>query len=318
MRTMRSLWAVLMAAMLAAAGRGSAQGVAATASVGAAAAWSWSDPVRVPEKNPGAINSTLNENNPAVSADGRTLYFVRGMNTIWASEWDDASQAWGDPAPLGPCINDGSANNAPAPSPDGRAFFFSSNRLGTFDLFIARRSVDAADACGWEDPVPLGGDVNTALRETGPEPVLAAEEGITYLYFGRQEADGVFRIFTVPMARDGTVLGPVERVDELSPVNQQSGIREAAVGPSLSMDRLEIFFHSTRDGSPTDLFTATRRDVSEPWSTPVKLEPPLNSSAGDVQPNLSRDGRVLLFVSNRAGSQGTDIWMSTRSPAPPR
>jgi hypothetical protein len=307
-----------MAAMLTAPGSGSAQGVPASASVGAAAEWSWSSPVRIPEKHAGAVNSTLNENNPALSADGRTLYFVRGMNTIWASEWDDAARAWGDPAPLGPCINDGSSNNAPAPSQDGRAIFFSSNRLGTFDLFIARRSVDPADTCGWDDPVPLGGDVNTALRETGPEPVLAAEEGLAYLYFGRQEADGVFRIFTAPLERDGTVLGPAERVDELSPVNEHTGIREAAIGPSLSMDRLEIFFHSTRDGSLTDLFTATRRDPLEPWSTPVKLDSPLNSSAGDVQPNLSREGRVLLFVSNRSGSQGTDIWMSTRSPAPSR
>jgi hypothetical protein len=307
MRTMRSLWAWLMVAMSAAPSSGSA-----------AAGWSWSEPVKIPEKSPGAINSARNENNPAFSADGRTLYFVREMNTIWASEWDDAARAWGDPAPLGPCINDGSSNNAPAPSPDGRTFFFSSNRLGTFDLFLARRSLDAANACGWEDPIPLGGDVNTALRETGPEPVLAAEEGVTYLYFGRQEQDGVFRIFTVPMAHDGTVLGAAERVDELSPVNERTGIREAAIGPSLAMDRLEIFFHSTRDGSPTDLFTSTRRNVHDPWSAPVRLEPPLNGSAGDVQPNLSRDGRTLLFVSNRPGSLGTDIWMSTRSAAPPR
>ena len=36
------------------------------------------------------------------------------------------------------------------------------------------------------------------------------------------------------------------------------------------------------------------------------------AAANDIQPNVRKDGRELVFSSNRSGSQGQDIWVSTR------
>jgi Tol biopolymer transport system component len=40
----------------------------------------------------------------------------------------------------------------------------------------------------------------------------------------------------------------------------------------------------------------------------------LNTTFAEQQPDLSHDGRTLLFSSTRPGGSGsTDIWMSTRT-----
>lgn len=48
------------------------------------------------------------------------------------------------------------------------------------------------------------------------------------------------------------------------------------------------------------------------WSTPVKLDAPVNSNADDLSAILSGDGLSLYFTSNRKGSAGEDIWVSKR------
>src|SRR5207245_7767016 len=65
-----------------------------------------------------------------------------------------------------------------------------------------------------------------------------------------------------------------------------------------------------------DLWVATRQSVREPWSTPVNLGAPLNTTAFDQQPSLSHDGRTLVWASDRSlGVGGLDIWMATRTPS---
>ncbi len=48
------------------------------------------------------------------------------------------------------------------------------------------------------------------------------------------------------------------------------------------------------------------------WSTPVKLDASVNSTADDLSAVLSNDGLSLYFTSNRKGSAGEDIWISRR------
>jgi len=61
-------------------------------------------------------------------------------------------------------------------------------------------------------------------------------------------------------------------------------------------------------GSP-----ATRETVDDPWSTPVDLGAPVDSTSAEVHPYLSAHGTELFFSSDRpGGSGGNDIWMSTR------
>ena len=50
------------------------------------------------------------------------------------------------------------------------------------------------------------------------------------------------------------------------------------------------------------------------WTIPKKMDQNINSNYWDSQPNLSSNGNILFFVSNRPGGQGgRDIWYSIRT-----
>jgi len=85
-------------------------------------------------------------------------------------------------------------------------------------------------------------------------------------------------------------------------------------------DGLELLLSSIRAGgfgSSFNIWRFTRQSVHDAWSAPVHLDAPINTPDINSQPNLSRDGRTLIFTSNRAGGYGAqDLWMSTRRPSP--
>ena len=50
------------------------------------------------------------------------------------------------------------------------------------------------------------------------------------------------------------------------------------------------------------------------WTMPKKMDQNINSKYWDSQPNLSSNGNILFFVSNRLGGKGgRDIWYSIRT-----
>jgi hypothetical protein len=58
---------------------------------------------------------------------------------------------------------------------------------------------------------------------------------------------------------------------------------------------------------------ATRSTVSNPWDPPINLGSTVNSSAHDVEPDISADGLVLFFMSSRSGGYGNyDLWVTMR------
>src|SRR6266704_1220134 len=102
-------------------------------------------------------------------------------------------------------------------------------------------------------------------------------------------------------------LGPV--------VNSSSNEQNA----TLARDGLSLYFSSNRPGGsgPLDIWVSQRTcaDPNDPacaWQAPVNLGSPINSAGADFAPNLSRDGHLLFFASNRGGG-ATDIFVSHRA-----
>jgi hypothetical protein len=283
------------------------------------ARWSpWSEPV-----NLGApVNSPFLEQSPALSRDGLHLYFssnrtdlpgALGNTDLWVSRRACKDCPWETPVDLGPVVNSAANDGGPALSSDGHLLFFTSNRLGSNDIYVSRRT-HPHDDLGWEPPVSLGPDVNTPGFETEPAYCRCAEdeddEGAGILYFSRGVGPGVGnQIYSAPVSREGAALGPAVLVAELNTPSSNDA------APTLSRDGRDIIFHSDRPGSVNfDLWISTRRTIHDAWSTPKSLGSPPNSEFEELQPYLSRDGRTLLFRSGpaRGGLGSLDLWMSTR------
>jgi WD40-like Beta Propeller Repeat len=285
----------------------------------------WSPPV-----NLGApLNTAAEDSAPALSDDGRSLYFNRNPNLPGDNDEDlyvshrSRGGPWGDPVPLMTVNTPTSHERNATLSRDLLTMFFSSDRpggVGGLDLYVSRRT-DRTDDQGWSTPVNLGPAVNSPAADVGPAYV-EDEAGSTVLYFTSNRPApagfGAADIYVSRLGTDGWFGTPV-LVPELS---SPSGDAR----PAIRADGLELLLHSNRPGPPLscpadspipsggqDLWVSTRASVTDRWSCPVNLGPTVNSSANDLQAALSDDAEVLLFSSNRPGGLGSDdLWMSKR------
>jgi hypothetical protein len=293
----------------------------------------WSEPVHLGP----LVNSPVQEQNPALSWNQLSLYFVsnrtdlegeQGGNDIWVSQRACHSCPWGTPVNLGPTINTPSGDAGPNLSADGFLLFFTSNRpdeTGSTDndIYVSRRS-DPRDDFGWGPPMKLGPGVNSAFSEFAPQFLYTAEDGPINFYFQRSLAAGGHPsndIFMAAVKRNGETLGDAVPVTELNDPSAADG------GPSVRIGGREIFFNSVRAGTigTIDVWVSTRPSVFHPWSTPQNVGTPVNigglAGIGTRDPDLSLDGRTLVYMSNRPGSivnpatgrPSDDIYMSTRT-----
>lgn len=84
--------------------------------------------------------------------------------------------------------------------------------------------------------------------------------------------------------------------------------------PFVSRDGKTFYMASNRTGGlgGIDIWASTRASENDPWGSPVNVGPPVNSSANDFCPTISRDGHLFYFVSNRADGCGGDDIYTTR------
>ena len=277
----------------------------------------WSTPINLGS----LVNSPLDDNRPAISKDGLSLYITSGRLgglgglDIWVSHRASLDDPWGPPQNLGPTVNSSSNDVAPAFSPDGHRMYFHSFRpggCGLADIYVSRRR-DTRDDFGWGPPEDLGCVVNTPYVNAGPTIFEDETTGITTLYFTVQNnppgSDQGFDIYASARIGDEGAFGPPVLVQELS-----SPFRDTRT--AIRRDGLEIFLSSGRPGGVgnEDLWVSTRASTLDPWSTPVNLGAVVNTTAFDGGPALSFDGTTLYFHSNRLGGVGgNDLYVTTRA-----
>lgn len=125
-----------------------------------------------PAKNLGAgINSGGWESQPSFSADGKTLYFVRGKRSargyveqdIWFSYIMD-NGLWSPAQKVPGRVNTDFEEESVMIHPDGHTLYFSSNGhpgMGGLDIFMSRMLPNGE----WDTPVNLGYPINTLANE---------------------------------------------------------------------------------------------------------------------------------------------------------
>ena len=240
------------------------------------------------------ILSPLDETNPH---DLRFREFLRGL-------WQ------GTPTNLGPTVNSWAGDSTPSISADGLSLYFSSKRSGGWaDLWVTTR---ATVSDPWDLAVKLRPVVSSSYTDDTPS---ISADGLT-LYFGsfRPGPGGHGKMDIWRATRQTTD-------DEWgAPVNLGPTINSSVLdwSPTISADGLLLVFGSDRPGGSggEDLWMTRRTTIDDPWSEPVNLGPTINSGRLEASPEISHDGRSLLFSSNRRDGRvgGVDIWQAEVHP----
>lgn len=146
-----------------------------------------------------AINSTNWESQPSISADGRTVYYIRAPKRrsqnvnqdIYFSK-RNADNTWLESEKLPPTINTPKREETVLIHPDGHTLYFSSNGhvgMGGLDLFMSRK-----DSLGrWQRPINLGYPINTHKDENSL--MVSTEGSLAYFSSNSEGGFGSFDIY---------------------------------------------------------------------------------------------------------------------------
>jgi WD40-like Beta Propeller Repeat len=221
------------------------------------------------------------------------------------SSWSPAQkidEIAGNDADLNTAFSDG----CPIQSPDGLSLYIASNRPGGhggLDIWVATR---ARTGDPWGAPQNLPEPINSSSDDFCPTPlhdggllfvsrrvVTRVTCGLGDIYFARlNPASGWGDPEHLACAPEG----PNSELDEQ--------------GPSYIQGRL--YFSSSSPVVPGELYVSDKTgDMTFGQATAIAE---LNdATANEIQPNVRKDGREIVFSSNRSGGEGgQDIWTATR------
>ena len=126
----------------------------------------WTNPVNLP----GEVNTSNWETQPSLSADGKTLYFIRGIKNRSGQNADiyvsylREDDTWGPGQRLPNFINTPEMEESVHIHPDGKTLYFASRGhegMGGSDLYVTRLD----DNGNWSKPENLGYPINTIYDE---------------------------------------------------------------------------------------------------------------------------------------------------------
>lgn len=203
-------------------------------------------------------------------------------------------------------LNTVALDGCPIESPDGLSLYIASNRtggLGGIDIWIARRTSRTAP---WGAPVNLGAPVNSAANDFCPTPInggglffVSTRAGFcgsvanADMYFTRRSPAGGW---SQPKHFACAPAGPNSTLDEM--------------GPSYAQGRL--YFSQSSASVAGDLYVSKKRGNMS-FGPAGRISELNDAAANDIQPNVRKDGREIVFSSNRSGTLGDqDLWLATR------
>jgi hypothetical protein len=207
-----------------------------------------------------------------------------------------------------PDLNTSALDGCPIQSRDGRSLYMASNRpggKGGLDIWVASRGSRSEP---WGAPENLPEPINSAADDFCPTPI----NGKGLLFVSRRVVAGVTcGLGDIYFARDNPAHGWSEPEHlGCDPAGPNSALDEQ--GPSLVQARLYFSRSSLPPGNTGELYVSAKQgDMGFGPASPITE---LNDAgANDIQPNVRKDGRELVFSSNRAGGLGgPDIWTATR------
>ncbi len=188
------------------------------------------------------FNTSGHEGMSTVVRDGKTMFFsaceregVLGPCDIWQANIEGTEV--GNVRTLTGGVNSEKWDSQAAVSCDGNTLYFTSNRNGSYDIWMSKRDLDG----NWGEPVNLGENVNTPGDEQSP---FITNDGQT-LYFSSNGRPGLggMDIWMSRVDRDGNWSTPVNLGPPVNSPNDELSFILAADGKTgfLASDRMGGF-----------------------------------------------------------------------------
>lgn len=213
------------------------------------------------------------------------------------------------PAPIG--------DGCPIESPTGLDLYIASTRGGgPQDIYVSHReSIDAP----WSGPVNVGAPVNSQAHDFCPTPL---SDGRLLFVSGRDRPAACGPALEAQGPVGDIFLSTYDAAAEVWGEPVHLGCVEAGTGPSFASgefgpslletaDATWLYFSSGGTGGSQDIYVSELGADGSFGAPAVVAE--LSTEAEDMMPNVSPDGLEVVFNSNREGSEGQDVWTSTRS-----
>jgi Tol biopolymer transport system component len=243
---------------------------------------------------PGVISSPANDGAPVFTPDGNTLYFTRSGPTGQPSVIMESQRKAGHwSAPAIASFSGQWYDSSPAIANDGSYIIFQSTRPSGASAMKASHlwRVERMDK-GWGTPTELPTSVNISANIFRPS---VAADGSIY-FISRTRRDQNFQMYASRRTADGYAPAAALSFSDGSAFD---------VDPEIAPDQSFLLFSSKGRAPYTDqnehLFATFHTAIG--WSTPQPIHYPGDDWPGtttDDDPRLSRDGRVLYFISDRS------------------
>lgn len=271
----------------------------------------WTNPINLP----GAVNTSHWETQPSLSADGKTLYFIRAIRSregrsnsdIYVSQLQ-SNGLWSEATRLSNTINSSQNEESVQIHPDGKTLYFASRGhvgLGGSDLFVSQLNENGQ----WSKPVNLGYPINTRFDENSL--LVSAQGDIAFFASDREGGYGSLDIywFELPAALQATQTFYFEGLafDAISGKKLQTMVqltnlstgKEVFFGPTdlqdgkivlpLPVDQSYAVFVNKEGYLPFSLnFDLTQRENAQSYHLDMPMNP-INSKAENVLNNVFFD-----------------------------
>ena len=214
-----------------------------------------------------------------------------------------------------PALNTPALDGCPILSPDSKQIFIASNRphpdYAGLNIWVASRA-SADEPFGAPEILPA--PVNSNSDDFCPTPL----PGDRLLFVSRRTTDvscGMGDIYLTRYNRNHGWRDP--RHLRCAPDGPNSALDEQ--GPSYVETEdggAQLYFSRSSGSVPGDLFVSSKPEGG--WFGPASPISELNSPGNDIQPNVRKDGREIVFSSNHAypgALGGQDVYSSTRASA---
>lgn len=258
------------------------------------------------------INSPYAELNPIISADGRTLYFVRSNhpeNTnptegqdIWMSEKDQAGK-WQKAVRLGKQLNRQQFNTLFNVSPSGNRMLIG----GAYDngvywpvgfSFVDKKGGE------WGEPTQLRiKKFDKMFNGVTSSVNLLTDNQTLILSFSEEDDSKANDLYVSKLGKNGRWSEPVPLGPTINTTYDEST-------PFMAADGVTLYFSSNRPGGygQNDVYLTRRLDDSwQKWSEPINLGPQINTEQWDGYYTIPASGEVAYMVSYKNTLGKADI-----------